>query len=238
MKILVIGSGGREHALAWKLKQSAGVDEVLVAPGNAGSAMESGVRNINVAATDISGLIELSRNENIDFTVVGPEAPLVAGAVDAFTAAGFPCFGPTAQAAQLEGSKAFSKDFMQRYGIPTAAHETFDDAVLAKAYVSDRGAPIVIKADGLAAGKGVIVAQTQEQACAAIDDMLSVTVLVRRDTVWWWRSFCLVKKRALSVYVMARRQFPLLPPKTIRRETMAIAGPIPVAWEPIRRRRL
>jgi phosphoribosylamine--glycine ligase len=173
MKILVIGSGGREHALAWKLKQSAGVDEVLVAPGNAGSAMESGVRNINVAATDISALIELSRNESIDFTVVGPEAPLVAGAVDAFTAAGFPCFGPTAQAAQLEGSKAFSKDFMQRYGIPTAAHETFSDAALAKAYVSDRGAPIVIKADGLAAGKGVIVAQTQEQACAAIDDMLS-----------------------------------------------------------------
>ena len=173
MKILVIGSGGREHALAWKLKQSAGVDEVLVAPGNAGTAMEPGVRNVDVAATDISALIELCRNEHIDFTVVGPEAPLVAGAVDAFTAEGFPCFGPTAQAAQLEGSKAFSKDFMQRYGIPTAAHETFSDAALAKAYVSDRGAPIVIKADGLAAGKGVIVAQTQEQACAAIDDMLS-----------------------------------------------------------------
>jgi len=173
MKILVIGSGGREHALAWKLKQSAGVDEVLVAPGNAGTAMEPGVRNVDVAATDISALVELCRNEHIDFTVVGPEVPLVAGAVDAFTAEGFPCFGPTAQAAQLEGSKAFSKDFMQRYGIPTAAHETFSDAALAKAYVSDRGAPIVIKADGLAAGKGVIVAQTQEQACAAIDDMLS-----------------------------------------------------------------
>ena len=139
MKILVIGSGGREHALAWKLKQSAGVDEVLVAPGNAGCAMESGVRNVDVAATDISGLIELCRHENIDFTVVGPEAPLVAGAVDAFTAEGFPCFGPTAHAAQLEGSKAFSKDFMQRYGIPTAAHETVGDAALAKAYVSDRG---------------------------------------------------------------------------------------------------
>ena len=173
MKILVIGSGGREHALAWKLKQSAGVDEVLVAPGNAGSAMESGMRNVNVAATDISGLIELCRVEKIDFTVVGPEAPLVAGAVDAFSAAGLPCFGPTAQAAQLEGSKAFSKDFMQRHGIPTAAHETFSDAALAKAYVSEQGAPIVIKADGLAAGKGVIVAQTQEQAYAAIDDMLS-----------------------------------------------------------------
>ena len=173
MKILVIGSGGREHALAWKLKQSAGVDEVLVAPGNAGCAMESGVRNVDVAATDISGLIELCRHENIDFTVVGPEAPLVAGAVDAFTAEGLPCFGPTAHAAQLEGSKAFSKDFMQRYGIPTAAHETFGDAALAKAYVCDRGAPIVIKADGLAAGKGVIVARTEEQACAAIDDMLS-----------------------------------------------------------------
>ena len=173
MKILVIGSGGREHALAWKLNQSASVDEVLVAPGNAGTAMEPGVRNVDVAATDISALIELCRNEHIDFTVVGPEAPLVAGAVDAFTAEGFPCFGPSARAARLEGSKAFSKDFMRRYGIPTAIHETFSDAALAKAYVSDRGVPIVIKADGLAAGKGVIVAQTRERASAAIDDMLS-----------------------------------------------------------------
>ena len=155
-------------------------------------------------------MIELCRVEKIDFTVVGPEAPLVAGAVDAFSAAGLPCFGPTAQAAQLEGSKAFSKDFMQRHGIPTAAHETFSDAALAKAYVSEQGAPIVIKADGLAAGKGVIVAQTQEQAYAAIDDMLSGNGLVKQGTALWLRNFCPEKKRASSAYAMGRQPFPLL----------------------------
>ena len=173
MKVLVIGSGGREHALIWKLKQSAGVDEVVVAPGNAGTATEPGVRNVDIAADDIGKLIDFCRNENIGFTVVGPEAPLVAGAVDAFTEAGLSCFGPSAKAAQLEGSKAFSKDFMQRYNIPTAAHATFSEPVPAKAFVKEQGAPIVIKADGLAAGKGVIVAQSEEQAFDAIDDMLS-----------------------------------------------------------------
>ena len=173
MKVLVIGSGGREHALAWKLKQSAGVDEVLVTPGNAGTANEPGVRNADVGVTDVSSLIQLCQREGVQFTVVGPEAPLVAGVVDAFTAAGLPCFGPSAAAAQLEGSKAFSKAFMQRHGIPTAAHETFSDAALAKAYVRAHGAPIVVKADGLAAGKGVIVAQTEAEAVSAIDDMLS-----------------------------------------------------------------
>lgn len=173
MKLLVIGSGGREHALAWKLKQSAGVKEVLVAPGNAGTAKEVGVRNVDISATDVDALIELAQREAVEFTVVGPEAPLVAGAVDAFNAVGMACFGPTAKAAQLEGSKAFSKAFMQRHRIPTATHETFSDAASAKAYVRAQGAPIVIKADGLAAGKGVIVAQSEEAALAAIDDMLS-----------------------------------------------------------------
>ncbi len=173
MKVLVIGSGGREHALAWKLRQSAGVEEVIVAPGNAGSATEPGVRNVDIAASDIAGLIELCQREGVGFTVVGPEAPLVAGIVDAFMEAGLPCFGPTAKAAQLEGSKAFSKDFMQRHGIPTAAHETFSEPESAKAFVQKLGIPIVVKADGLAAGKGVIVAQSQEQAFDAIDDMLS-----------------------------------------------------------------
>ncbi len=173
MKVLVIGSGGREHALAWKLRQSAGVEEVIVAPGNAGSATEPGVRNVDVAASDIAGLIELCQREGVGFTVVGPEAPLVAGIVDAFMEAGLPCFGPTAKAAQLEGSKAFSKDFMQRHGIPTAAHETFSEPESAKAFVQKLGIPIVVKADGLAAGKGVVVAQSQEQAFDAIDDMLS-----------------------------------------------------------------
>ena len=173
MKVLVVGSGGREHALAWKLMQSAGVEEVLVAPGNAGTQQEPGVRNVEIAVTDTAGLITLCQRENIEFTVVGPEVPLVAGIVDAFAESSLACFGPTAQAAQLEGSKAFSKAFMRRHQIPTAAHETFSDAATAKTYVRAQGAPIVIKADGLAAGKGVIVAQTEEEAASAIDDMLS-----------------------------------------------------------------
>ena len=173
MKVLVVGSGGREHALAWKLKQSADVDEVIVAPGNAGTHQEPGVRNVDIAATDTVGLITLCQRENIEFTVVGPEVPLVAGIVDAFVEVNLACFGPTANAARLEGSKAFSKDFMQRYAIPTAAHQTFTDAAAAKVYVQSQGVPIVIKVDGLAAGKGVVVAQTEKEAANAIDDMLS-----------------------------------------------------------------
>src|SRR6187402_615348 len=152
MKVLVIGSGGREHALAWRLKQSARVDEVIVAPGNAGTAREPGIRNVDVATTDIVAL-----------TVVGPEAPLVAGVVDRFRAAGLACFGPTRIAAQLEGSKAFAKDFLHRHNIPTASYAVFSELNPALAYVRElahgnRGKPIVIKADGLAAGKGVVIA--------------------------------------------------------------------------------
>ena len=176
MKILVIGSGGREHALAWKLRQSAGVNEVLVAPGNAGTAIEPGLRNVDVAADDCAGLLALAQREAVDFTLVGPELPLVAGIVDDFTAAGLPCFGPSKAAAQLEGSKAFSKDFLQRHGIPTAAHATFTDINEASEYVRAQGAPIVIKADGLAAGKGVVVATDESQALAAVCDMLAGNV--------------------------------------------------------------
>src|SRR5689334_7706047 len=172
MKVLVIGSGGREHALAWKLRQSPRVSEVIVAPGNAGTAREPGLRNADVAATDIDGLIALVRRENIELTVVGPEAPLVAGVVDRFRAAGLKCFGPTRIAAQLEGSKAFAKNFLQRHNIPTAAYEVFTDLDAALACVRRRGAPIVIKADGLAAGKGVIVALTLADAEQALRDML------------------------------------------------------------------
>jgi len=172
MKVLVIGSGGREHALAWRLKQSPRVDEVVVAPGNAGTAREPGLRNADVAATDIDGLIALVERENIGLTVVGPEAPLVAGVVDRFRAAGLKCFGPTRIAAQLEGSKAFAKDFLRRHNIPTAAYEVFTELDPALAYVRRRGAPIVIKADGLAAGKGVIVALTLADAEQALRDML------------------------------------------------------------------
>ncbi|MHA6205801.1 phosphoribosylamine--glycine ligase [Dyella soli] len=172
MKVLVIGSGGREHALAWKLKQSPRVSEVIVAPGNAGTAREKGVRNVNVAVTDLDGLLKLARDEKIGLTVVGPEVPLVAGVVDKFRAAGLRCFGPRAIAAQLEGSKAFAKDFLHRHNIPTAHYAVFTELNPALAYVRKHGAPIVIKADGLAAGKGVVVALTLADAEQALHDML------------------------------------------------------------------
>ena len=177
MKLLVIGSGGREHALAWKLAQSPRVSEVLVAPGNAGTAREAKCRNVAVKAIDIDGLLQLAADEGVALTVVGPEQPLVAGVVDAFRAQGRRIFGPTAQAAQLEGSKAFAKDFLARHGIPTAFYAVHSEVDAALAYVREQshksgGAPIVIKADGLAAGKGVIVAMTLDEAEAAVRDML------------------------------------------------------------------
>jgi phosphoribosylamine---glycine ligase len=172
MKVLVIGGGGREHALAWKLAQDKNVENVLLAPGNAGSESESKVQNVSISAEDIDSLLALAQAENVDLTIVGPEAPLVMGVVDRFSAAGLRCFGPSAGAAQLEGSKAFTKDFLARHDIPTGSYQTFTDADQACAYIDKVGAPIVIKADGLAAGKGVIVANTVEQACAAVRDML------------------------------------------------------------------
>lgn len=173
MKLLVIGSGGREHALAWKLAQSSRVGEVIVAPGNAGTATEAKCRNVEVKATDIDGLVALVRAEGVAVTVVGPEGPLVAGVVDRFRSEGLRIFGPTAAAAQLEGSKAFAKDFLARHGIPTAHYAVHTDVDAALAHVRDKGAPIVVKADGLAAGKGVIVAMTLQEAEAAVRDMLS-----------------------------------------------------------------
>ena len=173
MKILVIGSGGREHALAWKLAQSHDVVEVLVAPGNAGTATEGKCRNVAIAVTDLDALLQLARDEGVAFTLVGPEVPLVAGVVDRFRAAGLRIFGPTAAAAQLEGSKAFAKDFLARHDIPTAHYAVFTDVDAALAHVRAHGAPIVIKADGLAAGKGVIVAMTLAEAEAAVNDMLA-----------------------------------------------------------------
>ncbi|MFT3791134.1 MAG: phosphoribosylamine--glycine ligase [Rudaea sp.] len=177
MKMLVIGSGGREHALAWKLKQSPRVSEVIVAPGNAGTASEPGVRNVPIAATDIDALLRFAQVENVALTVVGPEAPLVAGLVDRFNAAGLRCFGPSAKAAQLEGSKAFAKDFLARHGIPTAHYAMFTELEPALAHVRAKGAPIVIKADGLAAGKGVVVATTLAEAEQALHDMLGAHTL-------------------------------------------------------------
>ena len=170
MKVLVIGGGGREHALAWKLAQSQRVQKVHVAPGNGGTASEPGVANVDIG--DPVALADFAAAEKIGLTVVGPEAPLAAGVVDVFRARGLRIFGPTRAAAQLESSKAFAKDFMQRHGIPTAAYATFDDVAAAHAFVERQGAPIVIKADGLAAGKGVVVATTLQQAHEAIDGML------------------------------------------------------------------
>ncbi|TAK67980.1 MAG: phosphoribosylamine--glycine ligase [Betaproteobacteria bacterium] len=167
---MVIGSGGREHALAWKLAQSARVQKIYVAPGNAGTALEPGVENVPI--TDIARLADFARDNGVHLTVVGPEAPLAAGAVDLFRARGLKIFGPTRAAAQLESSKDFAKRFMRRHGIPSAAHATFGDAREAHAYIDARGAPIVIKADGLAAGKGVIVAMTAKEAHDAVDLML------------------------------------------------------------------
>ncbi len=173
MKILVIGNGGREHALAWKAAQSPQVDEVFVAPGNAGTAREANLSNVNIGVTDIPALIQFVKDNTIELTIVGPEVPLVAGVVDRFNEQNLRIFGPTQGAAQLEGSKAFTKDFLARHNIPTAAYENFTEIEPAIAYVKQQGAPIVVKADGLAAGKGVIVAQTEQQAIDAIEDMLA-----------------------------------------------------------------
>ena len=172
MKILVIGGGGREHALAWKLAQSRRVSEVIVAPGNAGTAREPRMRNVDIATTDIDGLLKLAREESVGLTVVGPETPLVLGVVDRFRAAGLACFGPRRVAAQLEGSKAYAKAFLARHNIPTARYAVFTELKPALAYVQKHGVPIVIKADGLAAGKGVVVALTLGDAEQALHDML------------------------------------------------------------------
>ncbi|OTA16961.1 phosphoribosylamine--glycine ligase [Xenorhabdus beddingii] len=176
MNILVIGSGGREHALAWKAAQSPLANRVYVAPGNAGTALETNLENIDIAATDIEGLLAFAQSHKIDLTIVGPEAPLVIGVVDAFQQAGLTIFGPTKAAAQLEGSKAFTKDFLYRHHIPTATYQNFTEVESALAYLEKMGTPIVIKADGLAAGKGVVVAMTMEEAQSAVKDMLAGNV--------------------------------------------------------------
>jgi len=173
MKVFVIGNGGREHALAWKAAQSPLVSKVFVAPGNAGTALEPNLENINIKATDIAGLLNFAQAQEIDLTIVGPEAPLVIGIVDSFQKAGLTIFGPSKAAAQLEGSKAFTKDFLARHHIPTAEYQNFTEIEPAIAYIQQKGAPIVIKADGLAAGKGVIVAMTLQEAEEAVRDMLA-----------------------------------------------------------------
>lgn len=173
MKVLVVGNGGREHALAWKIAQSPQVSKVFVAPGNAGTSLEPSLENINIKATDVGGLLSFAQQEQIDLTIVGPEAPLVIGIVDSFQKAGLKIFGPSKAAAQLEGSKAFTKDFLARHNIPTAEYQNFTEVAPAINYIHEKGVPIVIKADGLAAGKGVIVAMTLKEAEDAVHDMLA-----------------------------------------------------------------
>ena len=183
MKALVIGGGGREHALAWKLAQSPRVAEVLVAPGNAGTALEPRCRNVAVPAEDVDALVALARREGVGLTIVGPEAPLVLGVVDAFAAAGLRCFGPRQAAAQLEGSKAFTKEFLARHGIPTAAYAKFTRATFDPAWVRAQRPPIVVKADGLAAGKGVVIAQSADEAIATIEAMFAGSLGSAGETV-------------------------------------------------------
>src|SRR5882672_2610219 len=173
MKVLIIGGGGREHALAWKSAQSPLVTEVFVAPGNAGTAFEPKTRNVDIAAEDLPALVAFAREERVDLTIVGPEAPLVAGVVDRFQSAGLRCFGPVQRAAQLEGSKAYTKEFLRRYRIPTAASQTFTQESFDPAYVEAHGTPIVVKASGLAAGKGVIIAESAAEAIEAARSMFA-----------------------------------------------------------------
>jgi phosphoribosylamine--glycine ligase len=183
MKVLIIGSGGREHALAWKVAQSPRVTQVFVAPGNAGTRLEPKTTNVAVAADDVAGLLAFAQRERIDLTIVGPEAPLVLGVCDAFAAAGLRCFGPSRLAARLEGSKAFTKDFLQRHGIPTAAYATFTRATFDAGWVRAQRAPLVVKADGLAAGKGVVICATQDEAVTTAEAMFAGRFGHAGDTV-------------------------------------------------------
>ncbi|MHB8679781.1 MAG: phosphoribosylamine--glycine ligase [Rudaea sp.] len=225
MKILVIGSGGREHALAWKLKQSPRVSEVIVAPGNAGTATEFGVRNVGVAMHDIDGLLSVAKVENVALTVVGPEVPLVAGVVDRFRGAGLRCFGPRKLAAQLEGSKTFAKDFLVRHNIPTARHAAFDQLKPALAHVRAHGAPIVIKADGLAAGKGVVVALTLPDAEQALHDMLGAHVLGEASARVVIEEFLDGEEASYIVLCDGRRALPLATSQDHKRRDDRDLGP-------------
>ena len=183
MKVLIIGSGGREHALAWKVAQSPRVTRVYVAPGNAGTRLEPRTTNVDLAAEDVPGLLAFARREQVDLTIVGPEGPLVLGVCDAFAAAGLRCFGPSRRAARLEGSKAFAKDFLQRHGIPTAAYATFTRRSFDPAWIRAQRAPLVVKADGLAAGKGVVICATQDEAVATAEGMFAGRFGEAGDTV-------------------------------------------------------
>ncbi len=234
MNILIIGGGGREHALAWKAAQSPKADKVYVAPGNAGTDLEPTLENVAVGAEDVQGLLAFAKGNAIDLTIVGPEAPLVKGVVDAFQVAGLRCFGPSQAAAELEGSKAFTKDFLARHNIPTAAYGNFTDIDAAVAYIKEQGAPIVVKADGLAAGKGVILAQTEDEAIAAVKDMLAGNAFGEAGHRVVVEEFLRGEEASFIVMADGEHILPTPPPKIIRHATMVTPAPTPVAWAPIR----
>ena len=223
MKILVVGGGGREHAIAWKVARSPRVAKVFVAPGNAGTAREDGLANVEI--TEIPALVRFAHANEVVLTIVGPEAPLAAGIVDAFRAAGLRIFGPTRAAAQLESSKDFAKSFMARHDIPTARSQTFTDAAAARAYVDEQGAPIVVKADGLAAGKGVVVAQTLEEARAAIDGMLSGNLLGAAGARIVVEEFLEGEEASFIVMVDGRNVLPLASSQDHKRLRDGDSGP-------------
>jgi phosphoribosylamine--glycine ligase len=224
MRVLIIGSGGREHALAWKIAASPRVTEVLVAPGNAGTALEPHCRNVPVAADDIDGLLALARRESVDLTVVGPEAPLVLGVVDVFKAAGLRCFGPSQACARLEGSKAFSKEFLTRHRIPTAAYGRFTKDTFNADFVKAQRLPVVIKADGLAAGKGVVIAQSHDEAIETVNAMFAGTFGAAGDTVVV-EEFLEGEEASFIVMVDGRHVLPLASSQDHKRLLDADLGP-------------
>ena len=230
MKVLVIGGGGREHALAFKVAESKLVTDVFVAPGNAGTALESKLTNIAIAAEDNQALLDFALSEKIGLTIVGPEAPLVAGIVDLFQAHGLAIFGPTKGAAQLEGSKAFTKDFLARHKIPTSDYANFTEIEPALAYVREKGAPIVIKADGLAAGKGVIVAMTLSQAEDAIKDMLAGNVFGDAGSRVVVEEFLDGEEASFIVMVDGKNILPFATSQDHKRATIKTKGQTLAAW--------
>ena len=234
--VLVVGGGGREHALAWKLAQSERVARVLVAPGNAGTAREPGVENVPVGAEDAGGLLTLARERSVDLTVVGPEAPLVAGLADRFAQAGLRVFGPSAGAARVEGSKAFAKAFLARHGIPTARHAEFTDIDEATACIRDRGAPIVVKADGLAAGKGVVVAHSESDALRAVREMLSGRAFGEAGRRIVIEEHLAGEEASFICMVGGGEVLPLESSQDHKAAGDGIPDQTPVEWAPVRRR--
>ena len=232
MKVLVIGSGGREHALVWKVSQSPAVKKIYCAPGNAGIAKQA--ECVPISAEDVKSLTAWAEKERIDLTVVGPEAPLTLGIVEVFEARGLRIFGPHQKAAEIEGSKAFAKDLMKKYNIPSGDSQTFEDHEAAARYVKDKGAPLVVKADGLAAGKGVIICRTVEEGLAALDLIMVKKASARRGRKCWWKNSWKEKRHPFWPSRMERPFYPCRLPRTINPYSIMTRGRTPGGWGLIR----